>query len=287
MNVNPVHVRLSLAAVGLTLAALVSACEPESADFVAGSVPELVIRATDNDYPETAETAAGLTEITIDNQGTELHQVALLQLTDGKSFDDFTAYAATAKETDPLPNWAVPAGGPAVAAPGQKASTFVPLESGTYAMVCNIPDAKGVPHVQKGMIKPLTVTDSEASSTDAPAADVEIKQLDFAFQVPAKVSAGEHVIAVSNAGKQPHEAVLVKLDEGATAADVAAAFAPGASGPPPALPLGGVVAIPAGASQSFPADLTAGRYGLLCFLGDPASAQPHVALGMMAEFDVE
>ena len=63
------------------------------------------------------------------------------------------------------------AGGPAVAAPGQKASTFVPLESGTYAMVCNIPDAKGVPHVQKGMIKPLTVTDSEAASTDAPAAD--------------------------------------------------------------------------------------------------------------------
>lgn len=287
MNVSHVHARTSLAAIGLTLAALVSACEPESADFVAGSVPELVIRATDNDYPETAETAAGLTKVTIDNQGQELHQIALLQLTDGKSFDDFTAFASTAKETDPLPSWAVPAGGPAVAAPGQKASTFVSLEPGAYAMICNIPDAQGVVHAQKGMLKPLVVAAAAAESAAAPAADVEIKLLDFAFQVPAAVPSGAQVISVANTGKQLHEAVLLKLNEGATAQEVAAAFAPGGSGMPPAMPIGGVVGLPAGAAQSFPADLTAGRYALLCFLPDPASGQPHVALGMMAEFDVE
>lgn len=285
---NHILPRLALVTGGLMLATLVTACEPEGSDGATGSAPpELVVQATDFDYPNTAETSAGMTQVTVDNQGQELHQVALVQLLEGKTVDDFLAYAATAKETDPLPSWAVTAGGPAVAAPGQKASSFVDLSPGTYAMLCNIPDAQGVPHAQKGMVKPLTVTAGAATSASAPAADIALKQSDFAFDLPAEVTAGNHVIEVSNTGAQMHEAALVKLDEGATAMDVAAAFAPGGSGQPPAMPVGGVGAIPAGASQSFPADLSAGRYALLCFIADPASGQPHVALGMAKEFDVK
>lgn len=281
-----VRSRLALAAVGLTLATLVSACEPESADIIAGKPPELVVRATDYDYPDAATASAGVTELTIDNQGKELHQIALVQLKDGKTFDDFVAYAKTAKETDPMPSWAMLAGGPAVAAPGQKASAFVSLEPGTYAMLCNIPDAKGVPHAASGMLKPLTVAKAEAAAPAAPAADVSVALADFNFEVGPGIKAGNHVLGVTNGGKQMHEAVLVKLNEGATAQEVATALLTN-SGPPPAMPLGGVVGIPAGASQSFPADLSAGRYAFLCFLPDPATGKPHATLGMMSEFDVQ
>lgn len=284
----PFRTPLALVAVGMTLAPLLAGCQPESDDATGGAVPELVVRATDYDYPDAATASAGMTELTIDNQGKELHQIALLRLKDGKSFDDFLAYAKTAKETDPLPSWAVPSGGPAVAAPGQKASAFVPLEEGTYAMICNIPDAKGVPHTQSGMIKPLTVTagDDAAASVAAPAADEPVKLVDFAFEVPQGIAAGHHVFNVSNDGKQAHEAVLIKLNEGATAQQFADAILTN-SGPPPAMPVGGVVGLPVGMAQSFPADLTAGRYAFLCFLPDTATGKPHATLGMMSEFDVQ
>jgi len=147
------HLRpcLLLGAVGFTLATLLSACQPEG-DGTASNVPKLVIRATDGDYDVPAETSAGMTEVTLDNQGTGLHQLSLVQLKDGKAFDDFTAHLQTAKESDPAPSWAVAAGGPVVAAPGQQASSFVSLEQGTYAMRCYIPDAEGVPNFVGGMI---------------------------------------------------------------------------------------------------------------------------------------
>lgn len=275
--------RLTLAVACLSLAAVVGACQPEDA---AGTVPQLVVRATDFDYPDPATAKAGLTEVTIDNQGKELHQVVLFQLKDGKTVDDFAAYMKTAKESDPPPSWAVPSGGPAVAAPGMKSSTFVALEEGTYAMVCNIPDAKGVPHSMQGMLKPLTVMAAEGASAAAPDADVSVKMADFNFTVSEGVKAGHHVLRASNEGKQLHEAVLVKLNEGATAQQVADTILAN-SGPPPGLPLGGVVAVAPGTAQSFPADMDAGRYAFLCFFTDPASGKPHVSLGMLTEFDVQ
>lgn len=278
--------RWLLAAAGFGLAALATACQPEDGDS-AGSAPQLVVRATDNDYPDPVEAKAGVAELIVDNQGQDLHQIALLKLEDGKTFDDYLAFAKTATETDPLPSWAVPAGGPAVAAPGQKASAFVDLEAGTYAMICRIPDAQGVPHDKTGMMKPLTVAAADGEAVEAPAADVELSLTDFAFAMGGPVAAGRRVVAVANKGEQMHEAVLVKLDEGATAMDVAAAFAPGGSGRPPAMPLGGVVGLEGGASQSFPVDFTPGRYALLCFLPDPASGKAHAELGMMSEFDVQ
>ncbi len=278
--------RWLLAAAGLGLAALATACQPED-DATAGAAPQLVVRATDNDYPDPVEAKAGVAELVVDNQGQDLHQVALLKLEDGKTFDDYLAFAKTATETDPLPSWAVPAGGPAVAAPGQKASAFVDLEAGTYAMICRIPDAQGVPHDKTGMVKPLTVTAGDGAPAEAPAADVDLSLTDFAFALGGPVAAGRRVVAVANKGQQMHEAVLVKLDEGATAMDVAAAFAPGGSGRPPAMPLGGVVGLAGGAAQSFPVDFTPGRYALLCFLPDPASGKVHAELGMMSEFDVQ
>jgi outer membrane protein assembly factor BamE (lipoprotein component of BamABCDE complex) len=249
--------------------------------------PEVVIEAVDYSYSGPAEVPAGMTKLTVANKGQDLHQVALMQLAEGKTFDDFTAYAKTAEESAGFPEWAQPAGGPAVAVPGAQASAFVDLQPGTYVMLCGIPDAEGVPHFQKGQISPLTVTAATAASAAAPVADITVKEEDFAFGMPSEVAAGPHVFEAVNGGGQPHEAVLVMLNEGATAKDVAAAFAPGGSGQPPALPLGGSAPHMVGASGTFPVDLQPGRYALLCFLTDPATGKAHTELGMMAEFDAK
>ena len=277
---SSLRMRLSLMAALLCAGALSACGGPQAAEPT-----EVVFQAADFSFNGPDTVPAGTTKVTVDNQGQSLHQVALMQLGEGKTFADFTTYAQTASESEPVPAWLTPAGGPVVAAPGQSASSFVDLQPGEYVLMCNIPDAQGTPHYALGQVRGLQVTAADGAAA-APAADLTVNEQDFAFGWPSEVAAGAHVIQAKNGGQQPHEAILVKLDEGATAQDVAAAFAPGGDGQPPALPMGGVGVIPPGASQSFPVDLTPGRYAWLCFFPDTASGKAHAELGMMAEFDV-
>ncbi len=292
-------IRRSLLAAALLTAAALAACEPDdgtpAADtgadtttsaVTAGEMPELVVEAKDFSYVAPAEVAAGLTKVTMKNEGQDLHEVGLYYLEDGKAFEDFASAMDTMGDGPP-PAWIVPAGGPGAAPPGGSSSAFVDLKPGYYVMLCPIPDAEGKPHFELGMIRPLRVVDNQGPSAAAPAADLTVKATDFAFGEQSEVAAGQHVINFENSGQQPHEMILVKLNEGATVQEVAAAFAPGGDGQPPALPMGGVAELAAGESQSFPVDLTPGRYGLLCFLTDQASGKAHVELGMMAEFEAK
>ena len=91
---------------------------------------------------------------------------------------------------------------------------------------------------------------------------------------------------VVNEGAQAHEVVLVKLAPAAKAKDFIAAFEPGAGGPPPGRPLGGIVGIERGARGLFTAQFDPGQYALICFFPDPKTGAPHFAQGMTWEFDV-
>jgi hypothetical protein len=91
---------------------------------------------------------------------------------------------------------------------------------------------------------------------------------------------------VENAGPQPHELVLLKLAPGKKVEDFASWAEKGMKGPPPAEPLGGVTFLDKGARGSFTADLTAGDYGLICFVPDSKDGKPHLAHGMMKTIKV-
>lgn len=291
--------RFLLLAAGLTLTIGLASCAPPDDEITAtpdaaaavtspeaAAPPEVVVEAADFSYAAPDEVPAGMTQFTVKNVGKELHQAALYQLTGGKAFEDFAA-ATAGDEEAPLPDWVVPAGGPNAAIPGASTSSFVDLQTGYYVMLCGIPNAEGVPHFKLGQIRPLRVGEAAAVVAEAPVADATITGTDFAFAVESPMTAGDHVISFANAGAQGHEATLFKLNEGATAAEIAAAFAPGGSGQPPALPIGGVVTVAPQDAQSFPVTLDAGRYALICFLPDPATGKAHAELGMMAEFDVQ
>jgi len=57
-------------------------------------------------------------------------------------------------------------------------------------------------------------------------------------------------------------------------------------GPPPAEPVGGVVALDKGARASFVADLSPGEYGLICFVPDAKDGKAHVVHGMVKTIKV-
>jgi hypothetical protein len=250
------------------------------------STAPAVITVTANDFSFEApgKVPAGTVTMRLVNNGKELHHAQLIRIEDGKTMEDV---AKALKNPGPPPSWAKFVGGPNAVAPGKDAHATSVLTPGLYVYLCFIPSADKVIHAAKGMVLPFEVTPaSTAAVSDLPAADATIKLVDYDFQLSQPLTAGKRTILVENDGPQPHELALLKLAPGKTVADFAAWDAGGMKGPPPAEPIGGVVALDKGGRATFTADLTPGDYGLLCFVPDAKDGRPHLAHGMIKTIKV-
>ncbi len=227
---------------------------------------------------------AGMTTMQVRNEGKEPHHVQVVQLSESKTTEDFQS--AMKAQPSHLPQWAKLVGGLNAVLPGSEATAMMQLTAGHYLLLCLIPDQNGVPHVALGMARPLTVVSSPRAVAAQPAADLTITTSDFAFALSQPMTAGMHTVHVMNAGEQPHEVVVVKLDSGKTAKDFGMAFEPGASGPPPGRPMGGLVGLEHGGSGFFTGRFEAGRYGLICFFPDSKTGALHFMKGMTLNFTV-
>lgn len=270
--------------------ATTAAATTTSTTVAAAEINDVAVTAADFSFDAPASIPAGLSTLTLENTGAESHQAQLLLLNDGVTPADFAAAAQDSEEAVfALVSFA---GGPGPAAPEGGSQATVDLEAGQYMMVCFIPSPDGVPHIAKGMVRPLEVTPSTGPAATPPEADAEVTLKDFAFDAPATIDAGKTTIAVTNAGPQPHEMGVVKLSEGVTPEQVQAIFSapPGAeapAGPPPFTDAGGFQAIVPGGEGWATVDFEAGAtYALVCFVPDAASGAPHVALGMLGFIEV-
>lgn len=109
----------------------------------------------------------------------------------------------------------------------------------------------------------------------------QVTLAEYRIEPPAAVEAGRVVFAVTNTGELEHELLVVRLPEDLPPLDEQLR----GTNRRHVLPLAGLPPVPPGADATFAADLTAGRYGLVCFLTD-ADGQPHALEGMNAEFVV-
>jgi plastocyanin len=252
-----------------------------------GEVGELEIEASDFAFEAPAETPAGVTRVTVNNTGQEEHQAQIVRLNEGNTFEDLTA---ALQQPDPSAAFALFtfSGGPTGAVPGASVATTVDLQPGTHAFLCFIESPDGVPHLAKGMVAQLEVTGTSTGGS-LPAGDAEVTLQDFAYVGLTTLTPGEHTVAVTNDGPQPHEATLVKLNEGTTAEQVVQFFTSSdpPSGPPPWTSAGGIAAIATGTSATMDVSVEAGEYAFICFVPDPASGRPHAALGMVGGLTVE
>ena len=179
----------------------------------------------------------------------------------------------------PPPAWAVPYGGVNPPAPGETTTAMQVLEPGNYAVVCFVEGPDHVPHMAKGMMRPLTVTPSANANTTEPTADVTLTLSDYTFMLSKPLVAGKQMIKVENAAAQPHEVVLVQLAPGKTIEDLGK-WVFDMKGPPPGKPIGGIPAFMKGKNSFFEADLAPGDYGMICFVPDAKDGKPHVQHGM-------
>jgi outer membrane protein assembly factor BamE (lipoprotein component of BamABCDE complex) len=99
---------------------------------------------------------AGDVTLTMDNQGKQMHELALGELLEGKTKDDVQALL-TKGVPKKAPTWFRQVSGTG-AAPGETGTIDAELTPGTYLMLCFVPDkASGKPHVMLGMMKEVTV----------------------------------------------------------------------------------------------------------------------------------
>jgi hypothetical protein len=218
------------------------------------------------------------------NNGKEMHHAQLVRLDEGKTMADV---AKALKNPGPPPSWVKFVGGPNAVSPGKESESTSVLSPGNYVYLCFIPSSDGVMHAAKGMVKPFTVSgEAQTAKAELPASVTTIKMLDYDYQLSQPLTPGRHTIRVENVGPQPHELALLKLAPGKTVADFAAWETGGMKGPPPAEPMGGVVALDQGGNATFTANLTAGDYALMCFIPDSKDGKPHHAHGMMKAIKV-
>lgn len=295
-----------------------TAGETASPEAAASLRAPVTFRATEYQYDGPAVIPAGLTEIELVNAGEQPHGLMLVRIGEGKTIADI-AELATAE--GPLPDWISFPGGIGGLPAGQRASAVLDLTPGNYA-VTSFETSAGddTMDAARGMLQPLTVTEADGTNAALPDADVTIDMKDFAFALSGDIGAGTQTLKVVNGGQQAHEAIVMRLNEGVTAADVmkmlaagppggegapedsgtpaaegspasegtpAEAGAPEEAGPPPFSSAGGLSPIDMGGTGFVTQSFTPGEYLFICFLPDTTTGTPHFATGMVQEFTVE
>ena len=230
------------------------------------------------DAPDTLP--AGFTRVNLMNHGAEPHHIVFARLDSGHVVGQLLQELSA----NEIPAWVTWLGGPNAAMPGATTETVVELTPGSYAVLCVVPSADGVPHVAKGMVRQLTVK-SAATSTTAPTADVDMTLTDYAFNVDKPITPGPHVIRVQNIAEQTHELVLVRLEPGKKIQQFAE-WVEKPKGPPPGAVIGGTTPQSKGIINYVMADFTPGDYGFICFLPDVKDGKPHLMHGMINQFRV-
>jgi hypothetical protein len=248
--------------------------------------PELRVRVVGATFDMAVTTIpAGRTLIALENAGDESWHGFLLRLPEGVTID--AVLAATPGPEDAPPPWLFAAtypGFPGETQPGRTNSALVDLTPGEYLIVGD-------------SFQPLVVTDGTATpaAAPAPAAAATVRLFEYGFDLPAALSPGRQVWAVTNAGREPHELLLARSPAPLTreqAMELVLAESqdatPSGGGPSgrEVLGVGGLGWLSPGASAWAEVELEPGTYVVLCYVFDPATGMPHAAMGMVDVFTV-
>lgn len=239
-------------------------------------LPELLVRTQEYYFDAPASAPGGLTRVTVENAGTEPHQLELIRLNDGVEISDLLdllaafepgASSQDRQEASYAYNNEIGTyhGGPNEVPPGERRTVVTQLPPGRYAMVCYV-NTDGEMHVMKGMIGAIEIRAPESEPHWMEPDDaVQVTLDDFEIDVAGDLRPGTQVVKVTNAGTQPHELRAFRGLEGA----------------------GGSSSISPGMSTWVELVLDEGRYTFVCYVPDSDSGRDHSRLGMRTTVTVE
>lgn len=249
----------------------------------APKLPVVTVTASDFAFLAPATIHAGTSTFHLVNTGREMHHVVVVKLAHGKTPAD---YLSAMKAAGHPPAWAFEVGGVNAVIPHENADAILTLDAGDYMLACYVPSPDGVPHLMKGMVRALTVLPGKNAGAE-PTPDVEARLTDFGFNLSKPLTAGRHVLRVTNDATQPHEIILIALAPHKSVKDVGNWIETGMKGPPPGKPIGGMSPLAHGRSATIPVQLAPGHYGLLCMIPDAKDGKSHFVHGMSQDVTVK
>lgn len=142
---------MAVAGLFATVCAAPLAAQTAAAD----RVQYIKVIARDYVYDAPASVQPGIAMIHLINQGTDVHQVTVQELPEGKSVKDF--FDGT-RNTGRPPAWSKSLGQTTTIPNGGEAFLSFRMPAGRYILSCLIPAKDGRSHVAKGMYQVITAT---------------------------------------------------------------------------------------------------------------------------------
>lgn len=260
-----------------------------AAPSVHAQTPTVTVYTADYTFTAPDTIAGGATTFHLVNRGPSEHHLVLFALPRGMTVARFDHLMRT-DTTDGSGSdgtGILKVGGMDLAAGEAEARATVDLAPGTYVLTCllPLPDGSGT-HRMRGMFRELTVVPS-TNAPKLPAGDVLVRLVDYAFDMPAKITAGRHLVRFENVGAHPHMAIVRRLTNGKTLADEVKWAAAGRVGPEPAIAAGGLTDLAPGRVSVNEFDFTPGRYLFICGASEGTDPKMHFEVGMFRELIVE
>lgn len=171
---------------------------------------------------------------------------------------------------------------------GATAQVVLDLEPGDWILWGDDPAAPQQPVT-------FTVTGDMPAGLPAPQADITATLVDFAITFDGSLTAGDHVLQVTNEGAEPHFLLLETAPDGLTNDQFGELLMLPDGATPPAnlpykesdfMPLMIVDTISIGMSAWTTVSLQAGTYAAACFFPTAGTGEPHAMKGMHTVFTV-
>jgi hypothetical protein len=264
--------------------------------FGGANYQQLHVVVTDDGYQIPTDIKSGLTVITIENQSSYSDAgLTIVTPKDDQSADDLISEIGKLQEDESgaLPSiiYDISFTGGTSAMPGQTTESLVKLEEGDLVFFPQGGDQDPVK---------VHVSGAEGDQPDEPDADLTIEMKEFEFDgLSDQISAGDHLVKVSNTGDQPHLLTIVGLPSGTTDEQFTNYVTSALTGTPATGPtidesqaqiseVGNIAFLSAGNSMWVPLHLDAGTYGAICFVPDKDSdsGQTHAEKGQLKVFTV-
>jgi len=185
----------------------------------ASKLPGQILDITEDNFFVRAPATArpGLTTIRLSSPHGG-HQFELYRLDGAHSVTDLVTVLAA----DKSPTWAKELGGAGYPQAGGTVNASYILEPGKYAIICAVHDRKdGLRHYQKGMFSELNVSGQRVAGA-LPNPDILVSEVDYTWTLSRSLTAGSHVLRVTNNGTHVHEMKILRILPGHTYAEVKA-----------------------------------------------------------------
>ena len=199
--------------------AFVGSALSDSSRAGAHKLPGQILDITEDNFfiraPATAR--PGLTTVRLSSPHGG-HQFELYRLDGGHSVTDLV----TALAADKSPSWAKELGGAGYPPAGGTVNASYILEPGKYAILCAVHDKKdGLRHYQKGMFSEFRVSGPRVAGA-LPNPDIIVREVDYKWNFSRPLTAGSHVLRVTNDGTHVHEMKILRVLPGHTYGEVKA-----------------------------------------------------------------